>query len=139
MRIVESVSHLLFPLVRDETLDFAIARWTGSKSDPSMAVRPLFECGMVVAGRARHPLSNAGSLAEPSGAEWAVVTPPGGRLQRESMAPRNAKQIPAFAGMTTSGMAQSRSARTDGIAPVSPPTPPYVWPEASHRFSAYGG
>ena len=77
VRIVESVSHLLFPLVRDETLDFAIARWTGSKSDPSMAVRPLFECGMVVAGRTGHPLSNAGSLAELSDAEWAVVILPG--------------------------------------------------------------
>ncbi len=77
VRIVEAVSHRLLPLVRDETLDFVVGRWTGGKSDPSIVARPLFTCAMVIAGRAGHPRSRVGSLKELVDADWVMVVPPG--------------------------------------------------------------
>ncbi len=77
VRIVESVSHALFPLVRDETLDFLVGRWSGNKSDPSMDVRPLFQCEMVVVARAGHPQATARSLEDLVGADWTMVIAPG--------------------------------------------------------------
>lgn len=77
VRIVEAVSHMLFPMVRDETLDFLVGRWSKSSADASMAARPLLELEMVVAARTQHPLGKVRSLAGLADADWATVIPPG--------------------------------------------------------------
>ncbi|MFN0316414.1 MAG: LysR substrate-binding domain-containing protein [Burkholderiales bacterium] len=77
VRIVESVSHRLLPMVRDESLDFVVGRWTGGKSDSSISARPLLSCDMVVAGRTGHPRGKMRSLAQLLDAEWVLVVPPG--------------------------------------------------------------
>jgi LysR family transcriptional regulator, regulator of abg operon len=76
VRIVESVSSRLLPLVRDETLDFVVGRWFGGKSDPSIVARPLLQSPMVVAGRSGHPFGAARSLNELLNADWIAVVPP---------------------------------------------------------------
>ncbi|MEQ1880930.1 MAG: LysR family transcriptional regulator, partial [Burkholderiales bacterium] len=77
VRIVEAVSPMLLPLVRDETLDFVVGRWTGNKSGPSIIARPLLHCPMSVVGRAGHPRTGTHSLGELVDAEWIVVNLPG--------------------------------------------------------------
>lgn len=77
VRLVEAVSHLLLPQIRDETLDFAVGRWVGGKPPSWMHVNPLYRTETVVAGRAGHPLAKAGSLKQLVNADWATVSPPG--------------------------------------------------------------
>jgi LysR family transcriptional regulator, regulator of abg operon len=77
VRIVEAVSSMLLPLVRDETLDFVVGRWFGGKSDPSIVAKPLLQSPVVVAGRIGHPFGAARSLNELLDADWIVVVPPG--------------------------------------------------------------
>jgi LysR family transcriptional regulator, regulator of abg operon len=77
VHIVEAVSHRLVPMLRDETVDFIVGRWTGGKSDPSMKVRPLLDHEMVITARADHPLARARSLSELLEADWAAVVAPG--------------------------------------------------------------
>jgi LysR family transcriptional regulator, regulator of abg operon len=76
VRMIEAMSHILFPLVRDESLDFVVGRWTGGKSDTSVAVRPLLTFDFVVAGRLAHPRREARSLRELADADWVVAVPP---------------------------------------------------------------
>lgn len=77
VRIMEAASHIMFPMVRDETLDFLVGRWTGDKADPSMTVRPLIESEISVVGRVGHPLGKARSLGDLVHADWATILPPG--------------------------------------------------------------
>jgi len=78
IRVVEGFPHLLVPLVRDETLDFAIGPRPKAKLDPVFAFRPLFRHEYVVAARKGHPLRNARSLAQLATADWINFTPLGG-------------------------------------------------------------
>lgn len=70
LRIVGGFTHSLLPLVRDETLDFAIGTRPDSKLAPAIAFRPLFRHDFVVVARKGHPLRNARSLAQLADADW---------------------------------------------------------------------
>ena len=77
LRIVEGYTHTLLPLVRDETLDFALAARPDAKLDPAFAFRPLLRIEYVVVARKGHPLRNVRSLAQLADAEWINLLPPG--------------------------------------------------------------
>jgi len=70
VRIVEGLARELLRSVRDETLDFTMGLRTVAELDPSLRFRPLYRSELVVAARKGHPLRNARSLAELSGADW---------------------------------------------------------------------
>lgn len=85
VRVAEGLPQLLLPLVRDETLDFAICRRAVVKPDSALAFRALFRNDFAVVVRKDHPLKNARSLAELAGANWISLLPadpPGGPLDR---------------------------------------------------------
>lgn len=85
VRVAEGLPHMLLPLVRDETLDFAICRRAVVKPDSALAFRPLFRNDFAVIARRGHPLENARSLAELAGVNWVSLLPPdppGGPLDR---------------------------------------------------------
>ncbi|MGH8703703.1 MAG: LysR substrate-binding domain-containing protein [Burkholderiales bacterium] len=75
VRIVEGRRPAWLPLVRDETLDFAVGLRPEGKLDSGLAFRPLFRSDFVVAARKGHPLRNARSLAQLAGAEWLTLAP----------------------------------------------------------------
>jgi len=81
IRIVEAFSTSFLPLVRDETLDFAIGSRIPDKLDPALAFRPLFRNEFVIAARKGHPMCNARSLAQLSGADWILPMAVGRRLE----------------------------------------------------------
>ncbi len=85
VHIAEGLPQLLLPLVRDETLDFAICRRAVVKFDSGLAFRPLFRNDFVVVARKGHPLENARTLAQLAEANWVSLLPPnspGGPLDR---------------------------------------------------------
>jgi DNA-binding transcriptional LysR family regulator len=85
VRILEGFPIMLLPLVRDETLDFAIGARPDGKLDSALAFRPLFRHDFIVVARKGHPLRNARSLAQLPDADWLGVLPfslPGGPLEK---------------------------------------------------------
>jgi DNA-binding transcriptional LysR family regulator len=84
VHIAEGLPQLLLPLVRDETLDFAICRRAVVKLDSALAFRPLFRHDFVVVARRGHPLEKADSLAQLAEANWVSLLPAaaGGPLDR---------------------------------------------------------
>jgi LysR family transcriptional regulator of abg operon len=84
VHIAEGLPQLLLPLVRDETLDFAICRRAVVKLDCALAFRPLFRHDFVVVARRGHPLEKADSLAQLAEANWVSLLPTaaGGPLDR---------------------------------------------------------
>jgi LysR family transcriptional regulator of abg operon len=85
VRIAEGLPQVLLPLVRDETLDFAICGRAVVKLDSALAFRPLFRNDFVVVARRGHPLGKARSLAQLAKANWISLLPPdapGGPLDR---------------------------------------------------------
>src|SRR5262245_4685235 len=75
IRISEGLPTLLIPLVRDETLDFAICRRALVKLDSGLAFRPLLRNDFVVVARKGHPLEKATSLAQLVEASWISLLP----------------------------------------------------------------
>ena len=85
VRVAEGLPQMLLPLVRDETLDFAICRRAVVKPDSALAFRPLFRNDFVVVARRGHPLEKARSLAQLAEVNWISLLPPdapGGPLDR---------------------------------------------------------
>lgn len=83
IRVLEGFPSLLLPLVRDETLDFAIGPRLDRKLDAAFRIRPLFRHNYMIVARKEHPLRNARSLAELADADWITLLPsstPGGSL-----------------------------------------------------------
>ena len=70
LRIIGGFTHSLLPLVRDETLDFAIGTRPDSMLEPAIAFRPLFRHDFVVVARKGHPLRRARSLVQLADAAW---------------------------------------------------------------------
>lgn len=70
LRILGGYTHSLLPLVRDETLDFAIGTRPDAKLEPAITFRPLFRHNFTVIARKGHPMCGARSLAQMADAEW---------------------------------------------------------------------
>ena len=70
IRIVEGFVDALLPMVRDETLDFAMGPRLDTQLDPAFSFRPLYREEVAVVGRKGHPLRAAGSLARLASATW---------------------------------------------------------------------
>src|SRR3979490_2883023 len=77
LRIVDGAAASLLPMVRDETLDLAIAAKPVAGVPAALKCRVLFRSTVVVAGRRGHPLRAARSLRQLADARWIVVDPPG--------------------------------------------------------------
>ena len=75
VRIAEGLPTSLIPMVRDETLDFAICRRALVKLDSGLAFRPLLRNDFVVVARKGHPLEKASSLAQLLEASWISLLP----------------------------------------------------------------
>ena len=70
VHIIEGLSPTILPLVRDETLDFALVLRPEGKLESGLRFRPLFRSELVVAARKGHPLRNERSLARLADAQW---------------------------------------------------------------------
>jgi DNA-binding transcriptional LysR family regulator len=75
VRIAEGLPQLLIPMVRDESLDFAICRRAIVKLDSGLAFRPLLRNDFVVVARKGHPLEKSTSLAQLVDAPWISLLP----------------------------------------------------------------
>jgi DNA-binding transcriptional LysR family regulator len=84
VHILEGSRNSVIPLVRDETLDFAVAQGATGPIETGITFKPLFRPELVVAGRRGHPLAAARSLRDLTDASWLVFYPPasGGILER---------------------------------------------------------
>lgn len=103
VRIIEGVTTALAPLVRDETLDFAIGMNPGLAGS-DLKFKPLLRPQLVVVGRLGHRLGSARSLAELSEARWLMYYPVGvGAMLEKAFAdagapmPRGIVQCESFA------------------------------------------
>ena len=83
VRIREGMRQALLPLVRDETLDFAVTELVET-TEPGIHFRPLFRLELAIAARKGHPLARATSLSDLVNAPWLLFYPPGsgGALER---------------------------------------------------------
>jgi DNA-binding transcriptional LysR family regulator len=70
VRVVEGLSPVILPMVRDETLDFALALRPVGELASRLRFRPLFRDTLAIAVRQGHPLRNARSLSQLQDAEW---------------------------------------------------------------------
>lgn len=78
VRLMEGFVHNLVPLVREQTLDFAIGPGLEEfRQEAGLRFRPLFHYARVVAARRDHPLRGARSLRELSDARWLSFEPQG--------------------------------------------------------------
>ena len=75
VRIAEGLPTSLIPMVRDETLDFAICRRALVKLDSGLAFRPLLRNDFAVVARKGHPLEKVTSLAQLVDASWISLLP----------------------------------------------------------------
>ena len=75
VRIAEGLPQLLIPMVRDESIDFAICRRAIVKLDSGLAFRPLLRNDFVVVARKGHPLEKSTSLAQLVDAPWISLLP----------------------------------------------------------------
>lgn len=75
IRIAEGLPQALIPMVRDQTLEFAICRRALLRLDSGLAFRPLLRNDFAVVVRRDHPLENAGSLAQLVDASWISLLP----------------------------------------------------------------
>jgi len=77
IHIMEGFTRELLPLVRDETLDFAIGPRFQRNLDAGFRFRPLFCNTLSIVVRHGHPLEDAQSLRELVNSEWISVFPSG--------------------------------------------------------------
>jgi LysR family transcriptional regulator of abg operon len=75
VRIVDGLSHLLLPQLREGSLDFFIGVRPQSPLNAQIKVQPLFTNRLVSCARRGHPLRNARSLADLVDAKWVIYTP----------------------------------------------------------------
>src|SRR5262249_54563434 len=75
LRIIEGTPPALAPMLRDQSLDFAIGN---RPADAGLKFRMLMRVPMVVVARRGHPLARARSLHELHGARWIGLYPQGG-------------------------------------------------------------
>ena len=78
VRLMEGFVHNLVPLVREETLDFAIGPGLEEfRQEAGLRFKPLFHYERVIAARRGHPHRDARSLHDLEGAHWLSFEPQG--------------------------------------------------------------
>ena len=127
LRIVEGSISALVPLVRDETLDFAVVQRTRATAGPGLKFRTLYRNRMVIVCRRGHPLRKATSLRELANARWLGFNAPNsGSWLEEAFAaadvvfPRCLTMCESFA------LAFELMARSDAL--MSVPAPVFAGP-----------
>jgi LysR family transcriptional regulator of abg operon len=121
IRITEGLAHVLWPLVRDGTLDLALALKPDLKREPALRFRPLSRMEFAVVARKGHPLLKARSLADLVDADWLSLLPPpaaGGPLDQ----PFSAAGLPGprpVIECDTPAMMVSLLAKTDMLGTIS--------------------
>jgi len=71
LRLVEGLRHATGPMVRDGTLDIALApRAPKAQADPAIRFKPIAHLDQIVVGRRGHPLARAGSASGLLADEW---------------------------------------------------------------------
>jgi LysR family transcriptional regulator of abg operon len=76
IRVFEALGHVLWPLVRDGTLDLALSLKPDPRREPALKFRPLYRMQWAVVARKGHPLRNARSLTQLADADWLCLLPP---------------------------------------------------------------
>jgi LysR family transcriptional regulator, regulator of abg operon len=78
VRLMEGFVHHLVPLVREETLDFAIGPGLEEfRREAGLRFKPLFHYERVICARRGHPQRDARSLNDLRGARWLSFEPQG--------------------------------------------------------------
>jgi LysR family transcriptional regulator of abg operon len=77
LRIMEGTASALVPLVRDETLDFAVVQKILATVGPGLKFRALYRDRMVIACRRGHSLRGARFLSELADTRWLGFIAPG--------------------------------------------------------------
>jgi LysR family transcriptional regulator of abg operon len=120
VRIFEGLGPETVPLVRDQTLDFALVLRPEGKLESGLRFRPLFREGYVIAARKGHPLRNERSLAGLVDAQWLTFLARDPRLLKVEQVFSSAG-LPAPRSMTRCDSLNSMVtllARTDMLAPI---------------------
>lgn len=73
IRIREGTRDVLLPLVRDGSLDFAIAERGPAPVEGGLVFRMLWQSEIVIAARRDNPLARAASLAQLTSASWLLI------------------------------------------------------------------
>ncbi|HYR34273.1 MAG TPA: LysR substrate-binding domain-containing protein [Burkholderiales bacterium] len=121
VRIIEGVNRVLLPLVRDETLDFAISQNPNTKLDAGLRFKPLFRPKLNVVGRRGHPLGSAKSLRQLADASWLMFYPPGTGAMLETAFAGLGLPLPrAIVHCESYATALSLIAKTDILGLMSP-------------------
>jgi DNA-binding transcriptional LysR family regulator len=119
LRIVEGTPSALAPLVRDETLDFALGNRPDAKLSAGLKFRVLLRTPMVVAGRRDHPLRKAATLRELVDARWIGLYPPGmGGMVERLFAATGLPFPQRYINCESHTFAFALMARTDALMPV---------------------
>lgn len=122
LRVMESASALLVPLVRDETLDFAVIVKMPKTAGAGLRFRTLASGRMVVACRRAHPLRRARSLAELADALWLGLNAPGsGGWLEQTLAARGLSFPRRYVQCESFTFAFDLMARTDAVIAVGAP------------------
>jgi LysR family transcriptional regulator, regulator of abg operon len=77
VHIVDGLSHLLLPQLRDGSLDFIIGARPQGRLDANIKTHPLYLNRLRIVARKAHPLRHARSLRELADANWVIYTPAG--------------------------------------------------------------
>jgi len=73
IHVREGTREVLLPLVRDGSLDFAIAEQGPTSVEGGLLFRMLWRPDIVIAARRGNPLANATSLAQLASASWLMI------------------------------------------------------------------
>jgi LysR family transcriptional regulator, regulator of abg operon len=119
MRIIEGTPSALAPLVRDQTLDFALGNRPAQKLDAGLKFRVLLRTPMVVASRRGHPLREARSLRQLADARWIGLYPPGtGGMVERAFAAAGLPFPQRYITCESHVFAFELLARTDALMPL---------------------
>lgn len=122
LRVMEGTSASLVPLVRDETLDFAVIVKMPKTTGAGMRFRTLASGRMVVACRRGHPLRRARSLAELADALWLGLNAPGtGGWLEQTLAARGLPFPRRYVQCESFAFAFELMLRTDAVIAVGAP------------------
>jgi LysR family transcriptional regulator of abg operon len=127
LHIVEGSPSALLPLVRDETLDFAVTQRTRAAVGSGLKFRALYRDRMVIACRRGHSLRSARSLSELADARWlGFNAPDSGSWIEQAFAAAGVAFPPCLTMCQSFAFAFELMARSDALMPV--PAPVFAGP-----------